>query len=67
MKTKSTDQTTQEYVVVAPDGEHIRIPGELFGALQDFLQKNASAGSLTIHFRNGGIAGVEALFKKIYK
>jgi hypothetical protein len=57
----------EQYVVVAPDGTQIVIPKELFGALWDFLRGNKPTGSLLLHFRNGGIAGLEALIKKRYK
>ena len=56
-----------QYLVVAPDGNNIEIPKELFGVLWDFLQGNKSTGSVVIQFRNGGIAGLEALVKKTYK
>jgi hypothetical protein len=63
-----TRQTeAQAYRVIAPDGSQIEISPELFGALWDFLQGNKSTGSVVIHFRNGGIAGLEAIIKKIYK
>jgi hypothetical protein len=53
--------------VVSPEGIQIEIPQELFGALCDFLQGNRPTGSVVIQFRNGGIAGLEAQVKKIYK
>ncbi|HLJ88925.1 MAG TPA: hypothetical protein VKZ53_19050 [Candidatus Angelobacter sp.] len=55
------------YVVISPEGNQIEIPKELFGALWDFLQGNKPSGSVTIQFRNGGVAGLEALIKKTYK
>jgi hypothetical protein len=63
----SMHQDGQPYRVVAPDGSQVEISAELFGALWDFLQGNKSTGSVVIHFRNGGIAGLEAIIKKIYK
>ena len=57
----------QRYTVVSPHGDHIEIPRELFGALSDFLEGNKPAGSVTIQFRNGGVAGLEGLVKKTYK
>jgi hypothetical protein len=57
----------EQYVVVAPDGSQIVISKELFRAFWDFLQGDKPTGSLIMHFRNGGIAGLEALIKKIYK
>jgi len=57
----------QQYLVVSPEGIKIEIPQELFGALCDFLQGSKPSGSVVIQFRNGGIAGLEALVKKIYK
>ena len=56
-----------QYLVVAPDGNNIEIPKELFGVLWDFLEGNKATGSVVIQFRNGGIAGLEALVKKTYK
>jgi len=56
-----------QYVVISPEGNQIEIPKELFGALWDFLQGNKPSGSVTIQFRNGGVAGLEALIKKTYK
>ncbi|MBZ5524680.1 MAG: hypothetical protein LAP21_20775 [Acidobacteriia bacterium] len=56
-----------QHLVVSPDGSQICIPKELFGALADFLQGSKPTGALVIQFRNGGIAGLEALIKKTYK
>jgi len=58
---------TEKPSVVAPDGAKVEIPEELFSALEEFVLKPRPTGSLTIHFRNGGVAGIEALIKKIYK
>lgn len=55
------------YVVLAPDGNHIEISSELFTALWEFLEGEKQTGSVVIHFRNGGIAGLEAIIKKVYK
>jgi hypothetical protein len=61
-------QRTQQYVVISPEGNQIEIPKELFGALSDFLQGAVKpTGSVTIQFRNGGVAGLEAMIKRIYK
>ena len=60
-------QDAEHYVVVAPDGNRVEISKELFGALWDFLMGNKPTGSVVIHFRNGGIAGLEAVIKKVYK
>jgi len=58
----------QQYVVISPEGNQIEIPKELFGALSDFLIGNPKpTGSVTIQFRNGGVAGLEAMIKKVYK
>ena len=61
------DQDGDHYVVVAPDGTRVEISKELFGVLWDFLLGNKPTGSVVIHFRNGGIAGLEAVIKKVYK
>ncbi len=63
----SRQQDAQPYQVVAPDGDHIEISVELFSALWDFLRGTKPTGSLIIQFRNGGIAGLEAIIKKLYK
>jgi hypothetical protein len=55
------------YVVVSPDGSRIEIPKELFVALWDFIEENKPSGTVTIQFRNGGVAGLEALIKRTYK
>jgi len=60
-------QSSPQYMVMSPDGNHIVIPKELFRALWDFLHENKPAGSVVIQFRNGGVAGLEAFIKKTYK
>jgi hypothetical protein len=55
------------YMAVSPDGAKVEIPKELFTILCDFLQIRKEAGSMVVHFRNGGVAGLEALIKKRYK
>lgn len=57
----------QHYRIVSPEGNQIQIPKELFGALQDFVHGSKPNGSVVIQFRNGGIAGLEGIIKKIYK
>ena len=42
----------EQYWIVAPDGEQINIPRELFGALGDFVRSDGPTGSIIIHFRN---------------
>jgi hypothetical protein len=54
-------------LVVAPDGNQIEIPKELFGLLWDFSEGNKQTGSVIMQFRNGGVAGLEAVIKKTYK
>ena len=60
-------EKVHSYLLVSPEGEEIEIPRELYGALQDFLQKNRQTGSILIQFRNGGVAGLEAVVKRTYK
>jgi hypothetical protein len=60
-------QSVQRYMVVAPEGDQIEIPKELFKALWDFSQGSKATGSVVIHFRNGGVAGLEAVIKRTYK
>jgi len=63
----SCQQDSKPYQVLAPDGDQIEISTELFSALWDFLRGAKPTGSLIIQFRNGGIAGLEATIKKLYK
>ena len=55
------------YLATAPDGQQIEIPREFFVVLNDFLLERKHAGSMVVHFRNGGIAGLEAVIKKKFK
>lgn len=63
----SIQHNAQRYMVVAPEGDQIEIPKELFKALWDFSQGSKATGSVVIHFRNGGVAGLEAVIKRTYK
>jgi hypothetical protein len=63
----SFQQSQQQYSVVAPDGNRVEIPRELYGLLLDFLRGSKQTGSVVIQFRNGGIAGLESVIKKTYK
>jgi hypothetical protein len=63
----SFQPSPQQYLVVGPDGNQIEIPKELFGLLWDFSEGNKQTGSVIIQFRNGGVAGLEAVIKKTYK
>ena len=60
-------QQGQQYLVKSPEGAHIEIPKELYDALREFVLETKAMGSVVIQFRNGGIAGLEALVKKTYK
>lgn len=60
-------QPQKQCVVSSPEGTEIEIPQELFGVLWDFSCGNRQTGSVVIQFRNGGMAGLEALIKKVYK
>lgn len=55
------------YVAISPEGTKLEIPKELFTVLCDFMEFRKDAGSIVVHFRNGGIAGLEAVIKKRYK
>jgi hypothetical protein len=57
----------QQYLVVSPDGSQIEIPKELFVLLWDFSEGTKQTGSVIMQFRNGGVAGLEAVIKKTYK
>lgn len=52
-------------VIVTPSGEYIEITPEVVEAVKDFRQ-NKHTGSVQIQFRDGGIAGVEASYKKSF-
>jgi len=65
--TASQRESRLPCVVVSPDGSRIEIPQELFGALWDFTKGNKPSGTVTIQFRNGGVAGLEAFVKRTYK
>lgn len=67
MPMKSQHDCEQSYLVLSPTDDRIEIPEELFLALSDFLKGPRPSGSIVIHFRNGGIAGLEALVKRKYK
>ena len=56
-----------EYAVVAPDGDKVVISKQLFDALSEFSPGSKCTAALVVHFRNGGIAGLEALIRKVYK
>jgi hypothetical protein len=55
------------YMAVSPEGAKVDIPKELFTVLFDFIELRKDAGSMVVHFRNGGVAGLEVLIKKRYK
>jgi len=61
------EQKAQQYLVVSPQGTQIEIPKELFAALCEFVHGNKPTGSVVIQFRNGGVAGLEAQVKTVYK
>jgi hypothetical protein len=63
----STVHIKNSYMAVSPEGDGVEIPKELFAVLCDFLQIRKDTGSIVVHFRNGGVAGLEALIKKRYK
>jgi len=52
---------------MSPDGTEIEVPPELFRAFNDFMVGRKDAGSMIVHFRNGGVAGLETVVKKKYK
>jgi hypothetical protein len=57
----------RRYIILSPDGLEIEVPRELYFVLNDFLVTRKEAGSMVVHFRNGGVAGLETLIKKKYK
>jgi hypothetical protein len=62
-----SQQQARPYLVKSPEGMQIEIPKELYDALREFVHETKAMGSVVIQFRNGGIAGLEALVKKTYK
>lgn len=63
----SEDELSDAYFAVSSSGARVRIPKELFEALQEFLETRKHAGSITLQFRSGDIICVEALAKKTYR
>jgi hypothetical protein len=56
-----------KYIAIAPCGNQIPVPKELFIALSDFMKTRKCAGSITIQFRTGEIVCVESVAKKTYR
>lgn len=56
-----------DFFAISASGVRVRIPRELFDALQEFLVTKKNAGSITLQFRAGEITCVEALAKKTYR
>lgn len=56
------------YKIVAPDGQFLVIPQELWWAMQSF-QKSPTrpCGKVTVHYKDGNIAGVDGDFSKKFK
>jgi len=54
------------YMIVSPDGKRVPIPQGLFDAFHKFRMER-STGSLQVHFKSGGIAGVDGMQKLIFK
>jgi len=54
-------------MAISPDGRQIEIPTELFLALRDFLEGGKAAGSITLQFRDGTLACLEAVAKKNFR
>jgi len=62
-----SENSNGHYKAVSPAGEELPITEELFSALKDFIQRKKPQGTVTIAFRMGGIASVEATEKTVYK
>lgn len=54
------------YVLVGPTGVRVPIPKEVFDAIDKF-RREKSTGSIQLHFKSGGVAGVEAVQKHTFK
>ena len=54
------------YGVVAPNGNEVTIPKELYIAFSDFIRTRKYPGSITVQFREGAITCVEAMSRKTY-
>lgn len=48
-----------------PRGGYIEITDEIFEAVQDFVT-NKRTGSVQLHFKSGGFASVDGLYKKSF-
>ena len=59
--------TRASCMAISPDGRQIEIPTELFLALRDFLEGGKAAGSITLQFRDGTLACLEAVAKKNFR
>jgi hypothetical protein len=55
------------YYLATVDGETVTISREVYAALNMFMGKNKPAGSVTITFRDGGVAGVVTEQKLVLK
>ena len=65
----STSATLSSYVMMSPEGEAISIPSGLFEAIKHFMVSDKPpvekpTGHIEVHFRAGGIAGIETVEKK---
>lgn len=45
-------------VLQSTDGRKLELPQEAFEALWDFIHGHRRSGSVTMQFKNGGVAGV---------
>lgn len=52
------------YFALAPNGNNVLIPKELYEALSDFIGLQKPAGSITLQFRGGQITTVESLARR---
>lgn len=48
-------------------GKSVVVPREIFAAFEYFIKDPKPSGSITIHFKGGGVAGVETNTRTILK
>ena len=58
---------SDDYYLLAPAGDPIRVPAALYEAVKRFVVGKAGFAQIVVTIKTGGIAGVEATEKTIYK
>lgn len=61
-----SEEKLKEHVLMSPAGKMIRVPGFLFEAFLEFVEKRQT-GCVEVHFRDGGFASAECVARKSFK